>query len=109
MPTAMTEDAHLQRLRVFGMTIKESQPPHSQLERANVLVLITHDWQILLTRRNSKQLKSHPGGEFCFPGSKQDPEDHQDDLVMALQETSDYCVRLKKSPEPTIAYEVGSL
>jgi hypothetical protein len=87
------------------MTIKESQPPHSQLKRASVLVvLITQDWHILLMRR-SKHLRSHPG-EVCFPDGKQDPEDHQDDYVTALRETIDYCVRLKISPEPTIAYEV---
>jgi 8-oxo-dGTP pyrophosphatase MutT (NUDIX family) len=69
------------------MTIKESQPPHSQLKRASVQVLITQDRHILLTRR-SKQLKNHPG-EVCFPGGKQDPEDHQDDYVTALRETID--------------------
>jgi 8-oxo-dGTP pyrophosphatase MutT (NUDIX family) len=44
-------------------------------------------WHILLTRR-SKQLKSHPV-EVCFPGGKQDPEDHQDDFVTALRETKE--------------------
>jgi 8-oxo-dGTP pyrophosphatase MutT (NUDIX family) len=88
----MTEDARahahrLQRLRDFGMTKKESQPAHSQLKRASVLVLITRDWHILLTRR-SQHLRSHPG-EVCFPGGKQDPEDHHDDLVTALRETKE--------------------
>jgi coenzyme A diphosphatase NUDT7 len=87
MPTTITDNARLQRLRDFGMSIKESQPAHSQLKRASVLVLITQDWHILLTRR-SKQLKSHPG-EVCLPGGKQDPEDHQDDLVTALRETKE--------------------
>ena len=74
----------LSRLRKYGMNPKESQPHHGTLKRASVLVLITQDGKILLTKR-SQQLKSHPG-QVCFPGGKRDPED-DNDITTALRET----------------------
>jgi hypothetical protein len=50
------------------MASNGSQPAHSQLKRASVLVLITQDWHILLTR--SKQLESNPIlAMFAFPAA----------------------------------------
>ena len=61
-----------------------SQPHHSDLKRASVLVLLDSQGHVLLNQRSLK-LKSHPG-EICFPGGKQDPEDGGDDVVTALRE-----------------------
>jgi coenzyme A diphosphatase NUDT7 len=76
----------LQRLRRHGMHSKESQPHHGTLKRASVLVLVTQDNKILLTKRSSR-LRSHPG-EVCFPGGKRDPEDN-DDIHTAVRETQE--------------------
>ncbi|KAI2501235.1 hypothetical protein MHU86_13251 [Fragilaria crotonensis] len=74
---------------------------HKGLPRASVLVPLFHSKRdnkinnnnnnitcdclsVLLTQR-PLHLKSHPG-EVCFPGGKQDPEDHGDDVETALRE-----------------------
>ena len=76
-----------ERLQQHGTHAKESQSHHQRLKRASVMVLISKDFKILLTKRSPK-LKSHPG-EVCFPGGKQDPEDNQDDVATALRETKE--------------------
>jgi 8-oxo-dGTP pyrophosphatase MutT (NUDIX family) len=53
--------------------------------RASVLVLISSDGYVLLTKRSSK-LRSHPG-QVALPGGKQDPEDGNDHVITALRET----------------------
>ena len=84
-PSAADTETVLKRLRQIGLNEKESQERHEQLRRASVLVLISSDLKILLTKRTD-HLKSHPG-QVCFPGGKQDPEDKGDDMVTALRET----------------------
>lgn len=66
----------------------KDKPHHSALPRASVLVplfFIDKEPYILLTRR-PMHLTSHPG-EVCFPGGKQDEQDHCDDVQTALRET----------------------
>jgi len=77
----------LKHLREYGMAAKESQPGHAKLRRASVMIIISQDLKILMTKRSLK-LKSHPG-EVCFPGGKQDEEDGGDDVVTALRETKE--------------------
>ena len=54
-------------------------------KKASVLVLISSDGYVLLTKR-SPHLRSHPG-QVALPGGKQDPEDHGDFIKTALRET----------------------
>ena len=74
----------LERLRCHGMKLKQSQPHHNALKRASVLVVLSEDGELLMTKR-SQELRSHPG-QVCFPGGKQDPEDRDCDLTTALRE-----------------------
>ena len=88
----------LSRLRSLGMDKKEL-PHHADLRRASILVPLfertiaekqhsSYSYQsnihVLFTQRPQK-MKSH-GGEVCFPGGKQDPEDELDDIRTALRE-----------------------
>ena len=99
------------KLRSIGMEKKET-PHHTQLQkRASILVPLfqrgetTNDNNDIIgnsnTNRNSsssilhvlftqrpQHMKSH-GGEVCFPGGKQDPEDHGDDIRTAFRETEE--------------------
>ena len=75
----------------MGLNAKDV-PHHAALRRASVLVpLLTHpdtnELFVLLTQR-PLHLSSHPG-EVCFPGGKQDPDDHCDDVVTALREAKE--------------------
>jgi 8-oxo-dGTP pyrophosphatase MutT (NUDIX family) len=57
----------------------------STRKRASVLVPILPNGTVLLTQRAAR-LRSH-GGQVCFPGGQQDPEDDGDDVQTALRET----------------------
>lgn len=94
--TNMSEDKGvIGKLRSVGMEKKE-MPHHADLRRASVLVPLfdrgggssdnetANTIHVLLTQRPQK-MKSH-GGEVCFPGGKQDPEDDGDDIRTALRE-----------------------
>ena len=86
----------LSRLRSLGLGKKEL-PHHTDLRRASILVPLFErtiakeqysscqsNIHVLFTQR-PKAMKSH-GGEVCFPGGKQDPEDELDDIRTALRE-----------------------
>mmetsp|Transcript_12658 Transcript_12658/g.22723 ORF Transcript_12658/g.22723 Transcript_12658/m.22723 type:complete len:250 (-) Transcript_12658:6-755(-) len=78
----------ISKLRSLGMEKKEL-PHHTDLvRRASILVpLFERDdskIHVLFTQR-PKTMKSH-GGEVCFPGGKQDPEDEGDDVRTAMRE-----------------------
>ena len=70
---------------------------------AGVLVALydDDDWTCILTQRSS-QLKDH-GGEICFPGGKQQPEDH------SLQETALREAKEEISLEGTIIGRLSSI
>ncbi|KAL3915717.1 MAG: hypothetical protein SGILL_005513 [Bacillariaceae sp.] len=74
---------------VNGDAAKASPPHHFELKSkgraASVLLLLSKDGYVLLTRR-SDNLRSHPG-QVAFPGGKADTEDGGDDVVTALRET----------------------
>ncbi|KAL7532897.1 hypothetical protein ACHAXR_008049 [Thalassiosira sp. AJA248-18] len=83
------KDDVISKLRSLGMGKKEL-PHHADLRRASILVpLFERDdddsniIHVLFTLR-PKTMKSH-GGEVCFPGGKQDPDD-VDDIHTALRE-----------------------
>lgn len=101
--TDATEDI-LARLRSLGLS-KKDLPHHLDMKRASVLVPLferKHDFDgessrqtsstqqyksnlhVLFTQRPRK-MSSH-GGEVCFPGGRQDPEDDGDDVFTALRE-----------------------
>mmetsp|Transcript_4400 Transcript_4400/g.11137 ORF Transcript_4400/g.11137 Transcript_4400/m.11137 type:complete len:267 (-) Transcript_4400:498-1298(-) len=93
------------KLRTLGMEKKES-PRHASLRRASILVPLfertnnrnddddvgggggsessSSDIHVLFTQR-PQRMKSH-GGEVCFPGGKQDPDDGGDDVRTAMRE-----------------------
>ena len=96
-----TPEDVLNRLRDVNLTPKD-QPQHKDLPRASVLVPlylhthvtpnadtqngnVTSEWNLLFTKRLDS-MRTH-SGDVCFPGGKQDPEDHHDDVATALRET----------------------
>ena len=78
-------------LRQYSSIVSPPPAHHTDLKEkgkaASVLVLISNDEQVLLTRR-SLHLRSHPG-QVALPGGKQDDEDNKDDVVTALRETKE--------------------
>ena len=92
----------LMKLQSIGMG-KKDLPHHTKLPRASVLVplfereiknisvLTSRSYQsnlhVLFTQRPATLL-SH-GGEVCFPGGRQDPEDEGDDVVTAMREAQE--------------------
>ena len=92
MSSSSSQIARLQS--VSGMQPKDCAD-HKGLPRASVLVPLFHSKRnnnninsdflsVILTQR-PLHMKAHPG-EVCFPGGKQDPEDHGDDVETALRE-----------------------
>lgn len=77
----------IDRLKAAGDVALANEVSLSSRKRASVLVPILPDGTVLLTQR-TRHLRSH-GGEVCFPGGKQDPEDHGDDIRTALRETEE--------------------
>ncbi|MEM6479477.1 MAG: CoA pyrophosphatase [Pseudomonadota bacterium] len=57
----------------FDLNPHVKLPEGRKLRPAAVLILLTEDHQIILTKR-AAQLKHHPG-QIAFPGGKQDPTD----------------------------------
>lgn len=109
-----TNNNIITKLRSIGMEKKET-PHHTQLQkRASILVPLfqreekTNDTNDIIGNANTnsnssssssssihvlftqrpQHMKSH-GGEVCFPGGKQDPEDHGDDIRTAFRETEE--------------------
>lgn len=83
------------RFQALGWDLHES-PRLGSKRRASVLVPLTQDGSILLTQRPAN-MRSH-GGEVCFPGGKQDPEDNGDDIKTALRETKEEIGRTDIEP-----------
>jgi len=98
----MTDSAEsiISKLRSLGME-KKDMPHIADRRRASVLVPLfervvaavgdndsaisnSNSLHVLLTQR-PQNMKSH-GGEVCFPGGKQDPEDEGDDVRTAMRE-----------------------
>jgi len=81
----------ISKLRSLGMD-KKDLPHHAELRRASVLVPLFErededsekSVHVLFTQR-PQNMKSH-GGEVCFPGGKQDPDDGGDDVRTAVRE-----------------------
>eukprot|EP01083_Nonionella_stella_P031860 87188_1 len=85
-------DDAITQLRSLGMD-KKDLPSHTDLRRASILVPLfrrdddsddANNIHVLFTQR-PKKMKSH-GGEVCFPGGKQDPDDGGDDVFTATRE-----------------------
>lgn len=57
----------------FDLNTGFALPKNRVLKPAAVLIGVTQDAQVILTKRSS-QLKHHPG-QIAFPGGKQDPTD----------------------------------
>jgi len=78
------------KLRSLGMD-KKDLPGHKELRRASILVPLFEredsEIHVLFTQR-PKKMKSH-GGEVCFPGGKQDPDDKEDDVLTAMREAQE--------------------
>jgi 8-oxo-dGTP pyrophosphatase MutT (NUDIX family) len=76
---------------IKGDTTKSSPSHHVELKTtgkaASVLLLLSNDGHVLLTKRSDK-LRSHPG-QVAFPGGKADPEDKGDAVLTALRETKE--------------------
>lgn len=87
LPNFMDLLTIIERLATAGDSTIPNEISLSSRKRASVLIPILPDGTILLTQR-TKHLRSH-GGEVCFPGGKQDPEDNGDDIRTALRETEE--------------------
>lgn len=57
----------------FDLNTGSALPKNRVLKPAAILIGVTQDAQVILTKRSS-QLKHHPG-QIAFPGGKQDPTD----------------------------------
>lgn len=89
-PTTLTN------LSLHGLQKKELSH-HQELRRASILVPLferppsenssSSSIHVLFTQR-PQNMKSH-GGEVCFPGGKQDPEDNGCDITTALREAKE--------------------
>ena len=88
----------LTNLSLHGLQKKELSH-HQELRRASILVPLFERYpsensssasssiHVLFTQR-PQNMKSH-GGEVCFPGGKQDPEDNGCDITTALREANE--------------------
>ena len=86
----------LTNLSLHGLQKKELSH-HQELRRASILVPLferptensssSSSIHVLFTQR-PQNMKSH-GGEVCFPGGKQDPEDNGCDITTALREANE--------------------